>query len=72
MARRTLAEPKTALAGAILTASFARFRASMSAFNVEMAPRCSLGCWVFTFMVKTGGRWERIVRRGGSEGCYES
>ena len=72
MARRILAEPKTALAGVILEASFARFKASMRTFNAEMVPSRSLGCWGLGFMVETGGRWERTMRGGGSEGCCES
>ena len=72
MARRILTEPKTALAGVILETSFARFKASINTFSAEMAPSCSLGCWVLGSMVKTGGIWERIVRCGGSEGCRES
>jgi hypothetical protein len=35
MARITLTEPKTALAGVILQTSFARFMASMAMFNEE-------------------------------------
>ena len=73
--RRMLAETNTALAGVILETSLARFKASMNTFNAEMIPSWSLGCWVLGSMVKTGGRWERIVRRGGSEefpqGCCE-
>ena len=72
MARRILAEPKTALAGVILETSFARFKASMAAFSAEMVPSCSLGCWVLDSMVETRDRCERIVRRGGSEGFYGS
>ena len=41
--RATPTEPKTALAGVIVEASFARFKASMAAFNVETAPSRSLG-----------------------------
>ena len=33
-----LTEPKTALAGVTLESSFARFKASMAAFNVETTP----------------------------------
>jgi len=33
--KRMLTEPKTALAGVMLATSFARFKASMAAFNDE-------------------------------------
>jgi len=42
--RRILTEPKTALAGVTLAASFARFRASMATFNEEMVPSRPFGC----------------------------
>jgi hypothetical protein len=42
--RRTLAEPKTALAGVMLEISFARFRASMAMFNIEREPSRPFGC----------------------------
>ena len=71
IARRILAEPKTALAGVMLEASFARFKASMRTFNAEMVPSRSLGRGL-GFMVETGGRWKRTVGGGGSERCCES
>ena len=55
MARRMLAEPKTALAGVILATSFARFKASMAVFNAETVPSRSSGCWVLCSMVETRG-----------------
>ena len=36
--RRTLTEPKTVLAGVMPGISFAKFMASMAAFNVERTP----------------------------------
>jgi hypothetical protein len=36
--RMTPTEPKAALAGVMLSASFARFMVSMAAFNDEIAP----------------------------------
>ena len=56
--RITLTEPKTALAGVMLEASFARFKASMAVFNTETTPSCSLGRWdsVFIVEVEVAGR----------------
>ena len=61
MARRILAEPKTALAGVILETSFVRFKASMTALNAEAVPPHSLDCWVLRSMAETRGGCERIV-----------
>ena len=61
IARRMLAEPKTALAGVILETSFARFKASITTFNAETVPSCSLGCWVVCSIAETRSDCERIV-----------
>jgi hypothetical protein len=39
-----LTEPKTALAGVMLNASFARFIASMAEFKEERTPSRDFGC----------------------------
>ena len=67
MVRRTIAEPKTALAGVTLETFSARFKASMAASNAEMAPFRPLGGWEFMSMVGARGSWEESVRRGGCE-----
>jgi hypothetical protein len=59
MTRIALTEPKMALAGVALETSFARFMASMAAFNSERAP--SRRRWVFSSMVESGGRNEKTV-----------
>jgi hypothetical protein len=57
MVRTTPTEPKTALAGVMLAISFARFMASMAAFNVEkVTSRCR---WDFASMVDTRGGCEK-------------
>ena len=56
-----------ALVGEILEI-FAKFRASMAAFNVEMASSRLLGRWDLVSMVETRGSCERTVQR---EGCEE-
>ena len=66
--RITLTEPKTAFAGVILESSLARFKASMTAFNAEIAPSRPLGRWDPPSMVETRGSRERTARR---EGCEE-
>ena len=40
-----MTEPKTTLAGVMLEASFARFKASMATFNEERVPPRPFGCW---------------------------
>jgi hypothetical protein len=67
IARMTLTEPKTAFAGVILESSFARFKASMAAFNVEIVPSRPLGRWDSASMVETRGGGEGTVQRGGRE-----
>ena len=68
MARRTLAEPKTALAGVMLEISFARLRVSMATFNAERRPSPSLeGLDIEAIVEMRGG--EGRARR---EGCVES
>ena len=51
-----------AFAGVTLESSFARFKASMAAFNAVTAPFCPLGRWDSAFMVGTRGSCERTVR----------
>ena len=51
--RRTLTEPKTALAGVLLEISFARLKTSMKPFNAEVTSPRSLGCWDSVSMVET-------------------
>jgi hypothetical protein len=58
-ARVTLTEPKTALAGVALESSFARFMASMAAFNNERAPSRRLRG--FASMVGTVGSCEKTA-----------
>jgi hypothetical protein len=53
--RRALTEPNAALAGAISTMSFARFKASMAIFNEERAPSRPFGRREFASMVETRG-----------------
>ena len=65
--RITLTVPKTALAGVMLDASFARFKASTATFNAVIVPSRSLGRWDPAFMVETRGCGERTVQRGGRE-----
>ena len=65
MTRITLTEPKTALAGVALETSFARFMASIAAFNSETAP--SRRRWELASMVETGGSCEKTAWRAGCE-----
>ena len=51
----TLTEPKTVLAGVTLEISFARFIASIDAFNVERRPLRPLGRCEFVAIVETRG-----------------
>lgn len=60
--RRTAAEPNAALAGVIPEASFARFMASMAAFNKEIVPSRPLDCCDVVFIVETQGSCEKPVR----------
>jgi hypothetical protein len=70
IARITPTEPKTALAGVILESSFARFKASMAAFNDEIVLSRPLGRWDSASMVET-----QVVAREVCgvklEGCEE-
>ena len=59
--RRELTEPKTALAGAMLATSFARFMASMATFIVEMVPSCPLGSWGVAAIVEAQRCGEKTV-----------
>ena len=59
--RMMMTEPKTALAGGILEI-FMRFKASMAAFNAEIAPSRSLGRWDSASMVETRSSHERTLR----------
>ena len=63
--RTMLTEPKTALAGVMLEASFARFRASIDTFNMERASSRRFCCLEFAFMVGTRGSCEITVWRAG-------
>ena len=65
--RMTLTEPKTALAGAIVEASLARFKVSMALFNADIVSSRSLGCWDPTSMVGTRCSRERTMRRAGGD-----
>jgi len=56
MVRITLTVPKTALAGVMLEISFARFMASMAAFNGERAPSRRSGRWDVVVMVEVVAR----------------
>ena len=53
--KRTLTEPKTALAGVMLETSFARFMASMATFNEETAPPLRFCLLELASMVETRG-----------------
>ena len=75
-------EPKITLAGGKHEV-FAGFRVSMAAFNAEVAPFRSLGCWDSASMVETGGScertvWREVVRkipnpeRDGRQSCYDT
>ena len=61
VARITLTEPKTALAGVRLETSLARFKISMAAFNVATTPLLSLGRWDLGCMVESRSSGERTV-----------
>jgi len=61
MVRTTLTEPKTALAGVMLEISFARFMASMAAFNGEIAPSRRSGRLDVVAMVEARGSCEGAV-----------
>ena len=65
IARRTLTDPKTALAGVLLVISFTKLNASMKPFNTEMTLSRSLGCRDWVSMVEIRGRWGRTVQRKG-------
>ena len=69
IARRTLTEPKAALAGVMLDISFARFKASMATFNGEIVPSRSFGRWDLASMVRIRGSYEKTAR---CEGCEEN
>ena len=62
--RSVLTEPKIVLTGAALEISFARFMASIAAFNVGIVVSCPLDRWDWDSMVKTRRSCERTVRRG--------
>ena len=50
--KRTLTEPKTALAGVALETSFARFKASMAASNKEIVFSRRFCFWEFALIVE--------------------
>ena len=56
MTRRMLTEPNTALAGAILGISFARFRPSMAIFSAARRSSCPFGRWDVLSMIRYGAR----------------
>ena len=66
--RRTLAEPKTALAGVMDEISFARFIASMATSNAGRAPSRSFNFKDSVAIVGTRRWWEKIGRRTGCVG----
>jgi hypothetical protein len=59
VARRVSTEVKIALMGVILEVFSASFKASMAAFNAEIAPLCSFGRRYFASIVETRGSWEK-------------
>ena len=65
--RITLTVAKTALAGAMLDTSFARFKASMVTSNAEIVPSHLLGRLDPAFMIKTRGRGKRLVQSVGRQ-----
>ena len=67
--RRMATEPNTALAGAMIEASLARFRPSMAMFSEERTPSLPFGCWDLSAMVKAQGSWEKARLRAG---CAEA
>jgi hypothetical protein len=68
---RTLTEPKTALAGVMLEISFARFRASIVTFNVEITPFRAFGRWEFAAIVENRGSREEALRKSPNPDTYE-
>ena len=68
IARRTQAEPKTALAGVMLEISFARLRVSMATFNAERRPSRSLEGLDVGAIAETRGNSGRVRR----EGCVKN
>ena len=66
MARSTLTEPKTALAGVALEISFVRFRASIAAFNEERRPSRAFDSWALVSIVEACDDWEQAVQRAST------
>ena len=64
VARRTLTVPKTALAGVVFEASFARFRTSMAAFNEDVTLSLPFDFEDFGAIAGLCVSWE-AVRKGG-------
>ena len=64
---RTLTEPKTALAGATLTISSAKFIASMATVKDERAPPGTFCCREFVAIVENGGSCGKTTRKRGCE-----
>jgi len=63
--------PKTAFAGVILDASFARFMASMATFSEERVPPRSFGRWDLISMNRSKGSRGNTMRGGGyQQGAY--
>ena len=61
--RRTLTEPKTALAGVMLATSFARFKVSMATFNDERTSSRRFSCRESANMVESRDGCERRCYR---------
>jgi len=71
IARRILTEPKTAVAGAKLAASFARSRTSIAMFNEERTLSRPFGGWDLADIVETRRGGGRVVLRVGCEEGHE-
>ena len=68
MVRMTVTEPRAALAGVMLNASFAMFMVSMATFKEERTVSRRFGRWGLGSMVKSRGDCETTVRREGCNG----
>jgi len=65
--RRTLTEPKTALAGVIVEISFARFKVWMATFNEERVPSRPFGFCELLAMTQSKRGCEKTMRGRGCE-----
>ena len=68
MVRMTVTEPRAALAGVMLNASFAMFMVSMATFKEERTVSRRFGRWGLGSMVKSRGDCGTTVRREGCNG----